>query len=223
MSKNPILNAEPREGSGKGVARKIRAEGRLPAVVYGREADPVHVMLNTREAELLFHSISVENTIIDLKIDGEADAIPTLVREVQVHPFRPEMLHVDFYRIQKGVAVEVDVPVRFVGTPTGVRMDGGILDQIIHDLHIRCIPSKIPDSIEVDVTELELNQSLHVSDLTAEEGVEIMTDPARTLCTVSIPKVEEEEVEEVLEDEAAEPERVGEEPAEEGDTEAEGE
>ena len=201
MSDNVVLNAEKRTEHGKGAARKLRASGRIPAVIYGREMETVHVSLDAHEASHLFHSISIENTIIDVTLSGE-EPMPSLVREVQTHAYRPVIEHVDFYRIQKGVAVEVNVPVHLQGVPAGVRLEGGILDQILHDLNIRSIPSKIPESIEVDVTELDIGDSIHVSDLTFGEGVEVVTDLERTVCVVSMPKaevIEEEEIEEGVE------------------------
>ncbi len=193
MSTNATLSAEPREGTGKGVARKLRAAGRLPAVVYGQDAEPRLLSIDAHDVERLFHRISVDNTIIALSIDGEKAAVDTLVREVQVHPYRNQLLHVDFYTIQKGVALDVDVPLRLDGVPVGVRLDGGILDHIVHDLSVRCVPSKIPNEVVVDVSELAVGDSIHVSDLEVEEGVEITTDPARTVCLVAMPKVVEEE------------------------------
>ena len=208
MAKEAKLKAERREGTGKGVARKLRAAGRLPAVVYGGEGETDHISLDSHEALYLFQNISVDNTIVDIEIDGVKGAVPTLVREIQTHPWKGSLLHVDFLRIQKGVAVDVDVPLHLVGTPKGVKDQGGALEQIIHDLPLRCIPSKIPESIEVDVTHLEVEDVLHVSDLTFDEGVEVTIALDQTVCLVSQPKGAGEG-EEGEEREAAEPELVG--------------
>jgi len=206
MANTATLPAQKREGTGKGVARKLRTGGRVPAVLYGRELEPVHLSLDTREAEKLFHSISVDNTIVDLAVEGEKKAYQTLIREIQVHPSRQLLVHVDFLRIQEGVAVDVNVPVHLLGIPEGVKNSGGVLEQIIHDLPVRCIPSKIPQSIDIDVTHLDLNQSLHVYDIEFEKGVEVTVEQKRTLCSVAIPKVieEPEEKEELLEGEELE-------------------
>ena len=155
MANTATLPAQKREGTGKGVARKLRAAGRLPAVLYGRELDPVHLSLDAKEAEQLFYSISVDNTIVELKVEGEKKPYETLIREIQVHPLRQTLTHVDFLRIQEGVTVEVNVPVHLIGIPEGVKNSGGVLEQIIHDLAVRCIPSKIPQSIDIDVAHLE--------------------------------------------------------------------
>jgi large subunit ribosomal protein L25 len=191
MSKNSTLQAEKRDGTGKGVARKLRQSGRVPAVLYGGDEGSMHLSLDTKKAEYLFHNISVDNTIIDLTLEGEKEPIRTLVREIQTHPWKAHVMHVDFLRIQKGVAVDMTVPVHLVGIPIGVRNSGGIIEQIIHDIAIRCIPSKIPESIEVDITELDLHDVLHVSDITFGEGVEVMLAPEQTVCAIAQPRAEE--------------------------------
>lgn len=204
MPKNSTLQTAKREGTGKGVARKLRKNGRVPAVLYGRGTDSVHLSLDTLESGHLFHNISVDNTIVDLVVPGEKEPIRTLVREVQTHPWKADILHVDFLRIQEGVAVDMDVPVHLVGIPAGVRTGVGIVEQIIHAIPIRCIPSNIPASIDVDITELDLNDVMHVSDITFGEGIEVMIPQERTLCSVTQPKAEVEpevEAEEGVEDE----------------------
>lgn len=190
MANEATLKAEARVGTGKGVARKLRAVGKLPAVVYGGDTDVLHLSLDTHDAELLFHRISVDNTIIDLEVDGEKEPIPTLVRDIQTHPWKASLLHVDFLRIQKGVAIEMDIPLHLTGIPKGVSVEGGVIEQIVHDLSVRCIPSKIPESIQVDVTELALGDVMHVSDLTLGEGVEAMMAPGQTICMVSQPRAQ---------------------------------
>ena len=190
MANEATLKAEARVGTGKGVARKLRAVGKLPAVVYGGDTDVLHLSLDTHDAELRCHRISVDNTIIDLEVDGEKEPIPTLVRDIQTHPWKASLLHVDFLRIQKGVAIEMDIPLHLTGIPKGVSVEGGVIEQIVHDLSVRCIPSKIPESIQVDVTELALGDVMHVSDLTLGEGVEAMMAPGQTICMVSQPRAE---------------------------------
>jgi large subunit ribosomal protein L25 len=217
-----ILQAQKREGTGKGVARRLRESGRVPAVLYGRELESVHLSVDARDAEHLFHSISVDNTIVYLEVEGEKEPFQTLVREIQTHPWKASMLHVDFLRIQKGVAVDLDVPVQLEGIPAGVRLSGGVLEQIIHELPVRCIPSNIPASFVLDVTEMELNDSLQISDIVLQEGVEIRSDAHLTICAVAVPRViEEEEVE--VEGEEDEPGLVGEEAPEDVDEGSDGE
>lgn len=183
--------------------------------MYGKEMDPVHLSVDAKEVEHLFHEISWENTIVDLQIDGEKEPLQILVREIQSQPDRPQTpVHIDFLRIQKGVAVDVEIPIHLLGVPMGVRLNGGVLEQIIHELPVRCVPSLIPESIEVDVAGMDIDDSLHVSDLTLEEGVEITVDPKRTVCLVATPRVEKEPVAEgegAELEESEEPERIGEE------------
>lgn len=220
MLKNVTLSAEKREGTGKGVARKLRQAGKIPAVLYGRDMDAVHIAVDGHEADLLFRSIPVDNTIIQLQVEGDKEPHQTLVREIQTHPWKGTLVHVDFLRIQAGVMVDVNVPLHLIGTPVGVKDEGGVLEQTIHDIPISCIPSAIPESIELDVSGMGLNDVLHVSDLPVEEGVEIQLPGERTVCSVSVPRalIEEDEDEDELEDEL---ELEGEEGAEgsEGDGE----
>jgi large subunit ribosomal protein L25 len=220
MLKNVTLSAEKREGTGKGVARKLRQTGKVPAVVYGRDMDAIHIAVDGHEADLLFRSIPVDNTIIELKVEGDKEPHQTLVREIQTHPWKGTLVHVDFLRIQAGVMVDVNVPLHLIGTPIGVKDEGGVLEQTIHDIPISCIPSAIPESIELDVSGMELNDVMHVSDLVVGEGVEIELPGERTVCSVSVPRavIEEDEEEEDLEDEL---ELEGEEGAEEGEGEGE--
>jgi len=220
MTKNTVLKAQPRADTGKEAARKLRAEGRIPAVIYGKDMDARGLSLDLQETEYLFQRIAVENTILDLVIEGDGEPVQTLIREIQSYPHKPGLLHVDFLRIQKGVAVEVEIPVSLDGIPIGVREAGGILEQLINELRVKCIPSMIPEVVSLDVTGLEVGDSLHVSDVDLGEGVDLLVDPERTICSVQIPKVvvvEEEEPEEELEEGVEEVEGA-EEAAAEGDT-----
>ena len=206
MTKITELKATPRTDTGKEYARKLRAEGRIPAVVYGKDMEPRGLSLDRQETEYLFQRISVENTIVDLLIEGDKAHVQTLVREVQSPPHKAGVLHVDFLRIQKGVAVELDIPVSLEGVPVGVKESGGVLEQVINELRVKCIPSMIPEVVSIDVTGLAVGGSVHVSDVDLGESVEILVDPERTICNVAIPKVvtveaeEEEELEEVAEE-----------------------
>lgn len=205
---NVTLGAERREGTGKGVARKLRQAGKIPAVLYGREMDAIHLAIDAHQAELLFRSISVDNTVIELQVDGDKASHQTLVREIQTHPYRGHLVHVDFLRIQAGVMVDMNVPLHLVGDPVGVRDGGGVLEQVIHDIPISCIPSAIPESIDVDVSGLDLNDTLHISDLVVAEGIEIQLPAERTICSVSVPRAA---VEAAAEGEETEVEIIGEE------------
>jgi len=218
MATQVTLKVGLRDGRGKGAARKLRAEGNLPAVLYGAGAEPLALTLRTHDTELLFHSISVDNTIVNLEVEGQKVPVPTLVREIQTHPVRPDVLHVDFLRIEAGVKVELEVPIHLTGTARGVRDDGGVLDHTIHHLPIRCIPSDIPEEILVDVTELSIGDSIQVGDLTFPEGVEVLVEEDRVVCSVQAPTVLKSEDAEA-EDVDGEPELVGDEDAEAEETE----
>jgi large subunit ribosomal protein L25 len=205
------LNATKRDGAGKGVARKLRQVGRIPAVMYGKDMEPMHLSLNTMEAGHLFHAISTDNTIVDLVVEGEKESFPTLVREIQAHPHKNELVHVDFLRVQKGVAVEVEVPVELLGTPVGVKLHGGVLEHLVHEVPVKCVPALIPESIQVDVSGLDIEDAIHLSELTFPEGVELTIDDDRTVCIVAAPRAAmEEETAEGEEGEGpAEPEVIG--------------
>jgi large subunit ribosomal protein L25 len=196
MTKNTELQALPRAETGKEANRRLRYEGRTPAVMYGKDMETIGLSLSTKETEYLFQRISVENTIVSLNLEGEDEPIRTLIREIQSLPHKPGILHVDFLRIQKGVAVELDIPVNLDGIPVGVRESGGVLEQIINEIRVRCIPSLIPEVISLDVTDLDVGDSFHVSDIELEEGVELLADPARTICNVAVPKIIEVETDE---------------------------
>jgi large subunit ribosomal protein L25 len=189
MTKKTVLKAQPRSNTGKEAARKLRAVGRIPAVVYGKEMEARGLSLDLQETEYLFQRIAVENTILDLVIEGDDEPVQTLIREIQSYPHKPGLLHVDFLRIQKGVAVELEIPVDLVGTPIGVRDSGGMLEQLINEIRVKCIPSLIPEVISLDVTGLAVGDSLHVSDVDLGEGVDLLVDLGRTICSVQVPKV----------------------------------
>jgi large subunit ribosomal protein L25 len=201
------LSANARENSGKGAARKLRSEGRVPAVVYGHGRDPQPLSINTRELERLLDHIAAESTVIDLDIDGKGAR--TLIREIQRHPFKRQILHVDFQELVAGEKITVRLPIVLMGVPDGVRMDGGILDQTMRELEVEVDPSSIPNHVEVDVTKLTIGSSLHVRDIPLPEGVEVMDDEDASVCVVSAPRAAVEEAAAEVEAEgAAEPEVI---------------
>ena len=207
MAVEAKLTAEPRTGTGKGAVRKLRVTGRVPAVLYGYGETTRELSVNAHEVGRLFSHISVENTVITLEIEGEAAPVKALVREVQNHPFRSEVLHLDFYQIHAGESISLDVPVRLTGQSIGVR-DGGVLDQILYDLHIRCSAENIPEAIEVDITNVGVNESVHVRDLTVPEGVTVLNDGDLTICTCVPPTVSGAPVEEEAAPTGSEPELI---------------
>lgn len=211
MATNAKLKAQPRQETGKGANRKMRAAGRVPAVVYGHGEETRMVSVDSHELDLLFKRVHWENTLIEIDIDGENRPVRTLVKEVQSHAHKPFIFHVDFQQIHAGEMLHLDVPIRLQGTPPGVKA-GGVLMQTISDLHIRCTPDNIPEFIDVDISGLEIGDSIHLSDLTLPEGVTAEIDAERTICTVGAPTVATttaEEDEAAAEAEAGEPELIG--------------
>jgi large subunit ribosomal protein L25 len=184
---NATLTAQPRQTRGKGGSRKLRASGRIPAVVYGHGEDTRELSLDARELERLFAQIHKESTVIDLRIEGESE-VKALIREVQAHPVKGAILHVDFYQIHAGERITVEVPVVLEGTPAGVRA-GGILQHTMNSLEIKVLADQIPDAIRVDVSNLDIGDSIHVADLTLPEGVEAQVDADRSVCSVIPPAV----------------------------------
>jgi large subunit ribosomal protein L25 len=180
------LSVSARDNSGKGVARSLRREGRVPAVIYGHGREPKSLSINTRDLEKLLEHISAENTVIDLDLDGTSAR--TLIREIQRHPFKRQILHVDFQELVAGEKVIVRVPVILIGVPDGVRMDGGILDQTMRELEVEVDPANIPNHIEVDVTKMVIGSSMHVSDITLPEGVEVVAEEDASVAVVSAPR-----------------------------------
>lgn len=193
MTKQATLKVETRDGRGKGAARQLRRAGSIPGNLYGREIEPISVRADMREFAALVGAISVENTIVELSLDGDAPR-RVLIREIQRHPVRPDFLHVDFYEIRAGEKLKVNVPLHLIGTPIGVR-NGGTLQQVRHELEVECLPSEIPPSFEIDISGLEIGDSFHISDVDSG-GLDILEDGGRTICAVAAPRVVEEPVDE---------------------------
>ncbi len=203
---NASLSAQARTGTGTGNARKLRQAGSVPAVVYGHGRETQSITLNTRELDRLLSSISVSSTVIQLSIDGTTSN--TLIREIQRHPVKRSIVHVDFQQLVAGEKITVSIPLRFVGTPEGVRLSGGILEEVLHQVHLKVDPSSIPSHIEVDVTPLTIGRSIHVGELPLPEGVIVLDDEDATVCVCAAPKTEAAGVGEAGEGGAGEPELI---------------
>jgi large subunit ribosomal protein L25 len=216
------LSAKPRQETGKGAARKLRAAGEVPGIIYGHGRQPQSLSINSREFERLSERVRITSTVIELALDGKTAR--TLVRELQRDPIKRTVIHVDFQELVAGEKVTVSVPLRFVGIPEGVKTGGGILEETMHQLEVTCDPSNIPDHLDVDVTALTIGHSLHVGDVKLPEGVEVVDDPEQTIAVVSAPKAEEEvaPVEGVVVEAAAEPELIRKPKDEEEGEESEG-
>jgi large subunit ribosomal protein L25 len=184
------LSASARNTAGKGAARSLRRDGRVPAIIYGHAREPMSLSVPAREFERLLGRVAAENTVIELSIDGTMSR--TLIREIQRHPVKRNVLHVDFQELVAGERVVVRIPVVLQGTPDGVRHSGGILSQIMQEIECRVDPLNMPSSISVDVTPLVIGHSIHVSDMTIPDGVEVLDDPEGTVAIVAAPKEEVE-------------------------------
>jgi large subunit ribosomal protein L25 len=181
------LSATPRSERGKGAARTLRRSGRIPAVMYGRGDETHALTVDAHELERLISSVSIENTLIDVQIEG-GDTTRALIREVQYHPYKPQVLHVDFYQVHAGEPMKLDVPVRLVGTPAGVRDQGGVLQQVLHELHIECLPRHIPETVEIDVSGLSIGDAIYVHTVSIP-NVTIHNDAELSICSVAGPTV----------------------------------
>lgn len=224
MADRQTLNVKPRDETGKGPARQLRREDWIPGVMYGHGEDTDHVKVQRKELNTVLERINVDNTLVDVELDGEDGQVPVLIREIQRNPVRRDILHVDLFRIRADEKIRVLVPLELTGKPDGVRNSGGILQQNRHEIEVECLPEEIPEQFELDVTELEIGDSLHVADLDTG-GVRPLEDLDLTLCTVVPPTIieVEEEEEEDVELEELEPELIGEMDEEEAEELAEGE
>jgi large subunit ribosomal protein L25 len=216
------LQVTPRSEMGKGPNRQLRAAGRIPAVIYGL-GDPEKVALDYRAFERSVSGAAAENVILTLNFDqgtSVAEINTAIIREVQRDPVTRRILHVDLYRLRMDVENDFEVPVHGQGAAMGVR-EGGILETIRRTVDIRCLPTDLPTSIEVDISGLRVNHSLHVSDLQVPEGVTLLTDPEEVLFTVLPPKAEVVPVaaEAEAEEEPTQPEVIGKKKEEEGEAE----
>jgi large subunit ribosomal protein L25 len=196
------LTAQSRKGTGKGAAHALRRQALIPAVFYGPEVDPVHLSLKYRDLEKLIRTGAGENVIIDLAIETGESTLShrAMLKEIQLDPVKRTILHVDLYEISMDKKIEVEVPITLTGTPKGAS-EGGILQQVTRTLEISCLPDNIPDAFELEVTELNIGDSLHVSDLKIPEGIEVLVEEELTIATVVPPTKVEEIIPEVPEEE----------------------
>ena len=190
--KSVALKAYPRSQVQRAEVTKLRAAGRVPATIYGRQAAPQNLEVNAKEfADLLHHSAS-ENLLVDLSVDNDVRAKRlALVQEIQHHPLDGKVLHVDFHEVAENEKVTVQVPVETAGEPAGVKTGGGTLEHILHKLKIRCLPKDLPEQIVLDVTSLEIGKSIHLGDIQPPAGVEIVGDKHITVVAVAAPRAEE--------------------------------
>ncbi|HVO85273.1 MAG TPA: 50S ribosomal protein L25/general stress protein Ctc [Syntrophobacteria bacterium] len=187
------LSAEVRKTLGKGAARSLRSQSLVPAVLYGRDIESTLLSVSPGDLEKATSTASAENILIDLTItDGQSTRNQrAMIREIQVDPVKRTILHVDFLGISMDRQITVEAPINLVGDPIGVAA-GGMLQQVVRSVEISCLPDRIPDTLELDVSSLTMGHSLHVSDLRVPDGVELLSDPRLTIATVLAPKRMEE-------------------------------
>ncbi|MEP7071854.1 MAG: 50S ribosomal protein L25 [Verrucomicrobiota bacterium] len=190
MAKQVKLTAERREGTGRAAARKLKARGIVPAIVYGGKMKPEALQVSRREISTVLSHASGENILVDLEVAGEVRTV--LLQEVQHSPVGGDILHVDFHAVSMDEKIEADIPVEPTGTANGVKNFGGLLEQSLRTLEVECLPRDLPDVITVDVSNLNIGDSIHVRDIKLPEGVEAKTPADLTVLSVMAPTVEEE-------------------------------
>jgi len=215
------LTVTKRKRMGKSGAREIRKEGNVPAVLYGKGTEPLSLVINPSELKTALSTEAGENTLLDIRVkDGEAETPKlSLLREIQYDYLTSKPIHFDFQALDMNQNITVDVPVQIEGRPIGVK-EGGILEEVLREITVECLPANIPNSFILDVTEMDIGDSIHISTLEIEEGVTILHEPEDTIVTVLAPKIETVETEEELEgEEGEEGTEAQEEGAEEGSEE----
>jgi large subunit ribosomal protein L25 len=203
------VQATLRQGRGKNDARRARRDGMVPITVYGGGAETVAAVAPARELAAILRSESGRNTIFTIEVDG-AGSSEVMFHDRQIDPIKGRLIHADLTRLVKGQKIEVTVPLHLTGEPIGVKEKQGVLEQIIREIDIKCEPREIPDVLEVDVSNLDVHDVLHVSDIPVSEAIEILTDPEQVIATVGIVKEEELAATTPAEgEEPAEPEVIG--------------
>lgn len=227
QTSNVVMEVQPREETGKNACRRLRASGRIPGNVYGLDRDPFKVSVNPRRITELLHLGSGVNTIFNLTLVGEERSREAMIKELQRDPVTDEPIHIDFIRVDPKRKIHVSVPVQLEGLPEGVKNEGGIIDFVLRNVEMECLPTEIPETLSVDVSGLHINQNVTVGDIDLPAGLTMVEDAGRIVAVVVAPKVEEEPAaeEEVEEEAEAEPEvakkgKEPEAPAEGGDKES---
>jgi large subunit ribosomal protein L25 len=205
----PKLSARIRKAKGKGAARKLRKSNQIPAIFYGPKTTPMMLAVDYPELERALKHGGGENLILDLLVqtDQGTETRKAILKDLMIDPVKETCLHVDFYEISMDREITVDIPIRLINTPVGVT-DGGVLQQVTRQLTISCLPDKIIEALELDVSGLAIGDALHVKDIELSEGMKTEEDEELTVALVAAPSVAEEEVaaEEIEEEAAAEAE-----------------
>ena len=221
MNRSTRVDVELREPGSTNVARRLRVAGKLPAVLYGGGRDTRPITVDPKAMIAILQSDGGQNSILTLQLPDDERMQTALISDFQIDPVSHRILHADFLRISLLDPIDVDVPVGVVGEAHGVKIEKGTLDLIMRRVHVRCLPNDIPDTLRIDVTELDIGAVAHVRDLQVPQGVEVLDEADQTLLIIAAPRVEEEIETETLEDDllglSEEPELIGEEDGEEGE------
>ncbi|HUG54377.1 MAG TPA: 50S ribosomal protein L25 [Vicinamibacteria bacterium] len=205
-----VVAAQSRTETGKNVNRRLRTKGLIPGVLYGKAKDPVPVAVSPKEIGTILRSKSGENTLFDLELGGSRRTV--ILKEFQLEPLKGTLLHADFYEVALDKPLQVNVQIQLLGTPVGVKVQGGIVDWVTRELEIESLPADIPEKIAVDISNLEIGKHLRVADLTAPDRVTILTDAEVVIAHVVAPRAEEApaaaEAAAPVEEGAAEPEVI---------------
>ena len=186
------LNVELRTRTGKGISRQLRSQGLIPGVVYGKGIEAVSVTVNPRDLATAIAGDGGQNNLITLKGDAKLNGMTVIVADLLLDPLRGDMKHVDLHKINMTENVHVQVPLNMAGTAIGVK-EGGLLDVVMHTLDVECLPTQIPAHIDVDVTELAIGNTIHVSELQVSEGIKILSDPSAPVVSIHGKAIEVEE------------------------------
>lgn len=190
MAQQANLTVSSRTTSGKGAARTLRREGKVPAIIYGHGREAESVSVETAALKKMLVGISAGTTIVDVTVDNRAP-VKALIREIQRDSLRPaEIIHLDLYEVRGDEEITLQVPVRLIGIPDGVRNFGGVLDHVLRELEIEVLPADIPEHVDLDVTALTIGHSLFVRDLQVPKA-KVLNDPDTPICTVVAPRAEE--------------------------------
>src|SRR5213592_2130637 len=208
MAKQVKLKAEPRASVGRSAVRKLKARGVIPAIIYGGKDKPQPLQVSARDINAMMSHASGENVLVELDIAGEKSNRTALVQEVQHSPVRGDILHIDFHAISMDETIQAEVPLEPIGVPNGVKNFGGLLEQSLRALAIECLPRDLPDRITVDVSQLNIGDSIHVRDIQLPSGVTAKVPADLTAFSVMAPVVEEEPVAVEAEAAAAGPEVI---------------
>ena len=192
--KNVTIDIQTRTKAGKGVARKLRHAGQIPGVLYGPKAETISLSVNTHEFNKLLDSAGGEPLLftLNLKSNGDSSSHTALIKDLQLHPVEDKIRHIDFYEVLMDEEVQIEVPISAVGKSKGVETEMGVLEIIQRTLKISCLPMAIPRDIQINVSDLGLGDTIHVSDVVAPEGIRLLDDPDTTLMTVVASRAEEE-------------------------------